>query len=124
MKIERVEVWNLRSLKEVDIPFNDYTCFVGPNSAGKSTALCALNIFFRQSENTGTNFQSLEFASESLMANCQLMRMRLSSTMLELENWLSLLKPNLVIQLIVLTLFIMENGLGLKTFENFLRNRV
>jgi len=44
--------------------------------------------------------------------------------MLELENWLSLLKPNLVIQLIVLTLFIMENGLGLKTFENFLRNRV
>lgn len=60
MEIERLEVWNLRALKHVDVPLNDYTCFVGPNSAGKSTALCALNIFFRQTDNTGTNLQFLE----------------------------------------------------------------
>lgn len=60
MLIERLEVTNLRAFEQVDISFNDYTCFVGPNSAGKSTALCALNIFFRQSEDINLNLQSLE----------------------------------------------------------------
>lgn len=38
--------------KDVEVPFNDYTCLVGPNGAGKSTILCALNVFFRQAENS------------------------------------------------------------------------
>ena len=60
MKIDRVEIWNLRAFEYVDVPFNDYACLVGPNGAGKSTVLCALNIFFRQTEHTGTNLQSLD----------------------------------------------------------------
>lgn len=60
MKIEKLEVWNLRALRHVEVVFNEYTCLVGPNSAGKSTALCALNIFFRQTDDTGTNLQFLE----------------------------------------------------------------
>jgi energy-coupling factor transporter ATP-binding protein EcfA2 len=60
MKIERVEIWNLRAFERVEVPFDDYTCLVGANGAGKSTILCALNIFFRQTEHTGTNLQNLE----------------------------------------------------------------
>lgn len=60
MKIENVEIWNLRAFEHVDVPFDDYVCLVGPNGAGKSTLLCALNIFFRQTEHTGTNLQNLE----------------------------------------------------------------
>ncbi len=60
VRITRVEVWNLRALKVADIALNDYTCFVGRNSAGKSTVLCALNIFFRQTDDIGTDLQSLD----------------------------------------------------------------
>lgn len=60
MRITRVEVWNLRALKVADIYLNDYTCFVGRNSAGKSTVLCALNIFFRQTDDIGTDLQTLD----------------------------------------------------------------
>jgi predicted ATP-dependent endonuclease of OLD family len=60
LKIDRVEIWNLRAFEHVDVPLNDYACLVGPNGAGKSTVLCALNIFFRQTEHTGTNLQSLD----------------------------------------------------------------
>src|SRR6478609_4776652 len=60
MKIEKVEIWNLRAFEHVEAHFNDYTCFVGANGAGKSTILCALNIFFRQDEYTGTNLQQLD----------------------------------------------------------------
>ena len=57
MKIEQVEIWNLRAFEHAEIKIDDYTCFVGANGAGKSTVLTALNIFFRQSEHTGTNLQ-------------------------------------------------------------------
>lgn len=60
MKIEQVEIWNLRAFEHAEIKFDDYTCFVGANGAGKSTVLTALNIFFRQSEHTGTNLQFLD----------------------------------------------------------------
>jgi predicted ATPase len=60
MKIEKVRIQNLRAFKDVEVGFNDYTCMVGANGAGKSTVLCALNIFFRQTENTGTNLQKLD----------------------------------------------------------------
>ena len=60
MKIESVRIENLRSFTEVTVPFDNYTCLVGPNGAGKSTILCALNIFFRESENVATDLIQLD----------------------------------------------------------------
>ncbi len=60
MKLERLEISNLRAFSQANLEIDDYTCFVGANGAGKSTVLTALNIFFRQSEHTGTNLQFLE----------------------------------------------------------------
>ncbi len=60
MKIESVRIKNLRSFADVTVPFNDYTCLVGPNGSGKSTILCALNVFFRQTENAATNLSQLD----------------------------------------------------------------
>src|SRR5437879_2117643 len=59
MKIESVRIKNFRSFADVTIPFNDYTCLVGPNGAGKSTVLCALNVFFRETENVSTDLIQL-----------------------------------------------------------------
>lgn len=59
MRIKSVSIKNLRSIKEAIVHFDGYTCLVGANGAGKSTVLCALNIFFRETENASTNLQSL-----------------------------------------------------------------
>ncbi|MHC1999240.1 AAA family ATPase [Methylobacterium sp. CM6241] len=50
MKIKSVRIQNLRSLRDQIIEMSEYTCLVGANGAGKSTILCALNIFFRDRE--------------------------------------------------------------------------
>ncbi len=55
MKIKSVRIQNLRSIKDQTIGLSDYTCLVGANGAGKSTILCALNIFFRETENSATS---------------------------------------------------------------------
>jgi predicted ATPase len=60
MKIESIHIKNLRSFAEAAVPFNDYTCLVGPNGAGKSTIHCALNIFFRESDNATTDMSQLD----------------------------------------------------------------
>jgi putative ATP-dependent endonuclease of the OLD family len=60
MKIKSVRIRNLRLFKDVTVPFNDYTCLVGPNGSGKSTILCALNVFFRETENAATNLSQLD----------------------------------------------------------------
>ena len=54
MKIEGVTIKNLRCIKSCHMRLDDYTCLVGPNGAGKSTLLYALNIFFRESDNSPT----------------------------------------------------------------------
>lgn len=59
MKIESVRIQNFRSFKDETISFDDHTCLVGPNGGGKSTVLCALNIFFRETENSATDVVSL-----------------------------------------------------------------
>lgn len=59
MKIQAVHIKNLRAIKEETVHFDDYTCFVGANGAGKSTVLLALNIFFRDGEETSTDVTSL-----------------------------------------------------------------
>ena len=59
MKIETVRIENFRGFKDETISFNDYTCFVGPTGAGKSTVLAALNIFFRQHKDSKTDLNKL-----------------------------------------------------------------
>lgn len=59
MRIKSVRIKNLRSIKDATVELDGYTCLVGPNGAGKSTLLCALNIFFRETENASTDLVSL-----------------------------------------------------------------
>ncbi len=59
MKIESVRIENFRSYKDETIIFDDYTCFVGANGAGKSTVFYALNIFFRQFKDSKTDLSKL-----------------------------------------------------------------
>jgi len=59
MKIKTVHIKNLRAIKEETVHFDNYTCFVGANGAGKSTVLLALNVFFRDNEGTSTDVTSL-----------------------------------------------------------------
>jgi putative ATP-dependent endonuclease of OLD family len=44
--IKRVRIQNFRCLKDVTIPFDGVTTFIGPNGVGKSTVLRALDWFF------------------------------------------------------------------------------
>lgn len=60
MKIEKIRIKNFRSFSDVEINLSAYTSFVGPNGGGKSTILCALNIFFRETENATTNLSDLD----------------------------------------------------------------
>lgn len=46
MKIQSVCIKNFRTLKNVTIPFDSVTTFIGPNGTGKSTVLRALDWFF------------------------------------------------------------------------------
>ena len=46
MKIQSVNIKNFRTLKEVTIPFDSVTTFIGPNGTGKSTVLRALDWYF------------------------------------------------------------------------------
>lgn len=60
MKIEKIRIRNLRAFEDEEVTFDDYTALVGANGAGKSTILCALNIFFREVENASTNMSELD----------------------------------------------------------------
>jgi len=59
MKIKSIRIENFRSFVDQTIPLNKYSCFVGANGAGKSTVLCALNVFFREQELSATDTQKL-----------------------------------------------------------------
>jgi len=59
MQVESVQIKNFRCIKETTVNFNEYTCIVGPNGAGKSTVLFALNIFFKQTEDSPTDVSTL-----------------------------------------------------------------
>lgn len=50
MRIKNIVVKNFRSLKDVEIEFDDITTLIGPNGAGKSTVLRALDWFFNGSK--------------------------------------------------------------------------
>lgn len=59
MKIKSIRIENFRSFVDQEIPLNDYSCFVGANGAGKSTVLCALNVFFKEQDSSATDTQKL-----------------------------------------------------------------
>lgn len=46
MKIQSVGIKNFRALRDVTIPFDSVTTFIGPNGTGKSTVLRALEWYF------------------------------------------------------------------------------
>jgi CRISPR-associated exonuclease Cas4 len=47
MKIKRVEIENFKSIKKVSFILNDFICFVGENSQGKSNILKAIKVFIK-----------------------------------------------------------------------------
>ena len=60
MKIQTIRIQNFRSFRDETIALNRYSCFAGPNGCGKSTVLCALNIFFREQASSATDVAELE----------------------------------------------------------------
>ena len=60
MLIKSVHIRNLRAYLDETVHLDPYTCLVGANGAGKSTILCALNIFFRETESSATSMSNLE----------------------------------------------------------------
>lgn len=60
MRIKSVHIKNLRSFIDQKIEFSRYNRLVGANGAGKSTVLCALNIFFRETQHTATDLTALQ----------------------------------------------------------------
>lgn len=60
MKIATVRIENFRCFVDETVDFNDYTCLVGANGAGKSTILTALRIFFRDATGSPTDLVNLQ----------------------------------------------------------------
>ena len=48
MRIAQIKVENFRSLRQLTVSFDPYTCLVGPNGSGKSAIIKCLNLFFHQ----------------------------------------------------------------------------
>lgn len=59
MRLTSVHIKNFRSFEDQKIDIDKHTCLVGANGAGKSTVLCALNVLFRETQNTSTDLTSL-----------------------------------------------------------------
>lgn len=59
MIIESIHIKNFRSFKDETITFDNYTCIVGANGAGKSTIFTALQVFFRNSKDSKTDLTKL-----------------------------------------------------------------
>ncbi len=60
MKIKSIRIQNLRSFRDQTVNLEDYICLAGANGAGKSTVLCALNIFFRETGHSATDLTCLQ----------------------------------------------------------------
>ncbi len=59
MKLGSLRLQNFRSCRDVSVTFDNYTCFVGQNGAGKSTILTALNVLFRNTTGVSTGIIAL-----------------------------------------------------------------
>ncbi|WP_080404725.1 ATP-dependent nuclease [Burkholderia ubonensis] len=60
MRIKSIRIINFRSFEDQTIEVDQHTCLVGANGAGKSTILCALNVFFRENQNASTDLTALQ----------------------------------------------------------------
>lgn len=60
MRIKSLALRNFRSFKDGTVILGGYTSLVGANGAGKSSVLCALNVFFRETEGSTTNLHELD----------------------------------------------------------------
>ena len=60
MNLASLRIENFRAFEDETINFNEYTCLVGPNGGGKSTALTALNILFRYPTDSVPNLLALD----------------------------------------------------------------
>jgi putative ATP-dependent endonuclease of the OLD family len=56
MRITKVRIQNFRSFSDETVVLDPYTCLIGPNGAGKSNVLRALCVFFRNAENSSTEY--------------------------------------------------------------------
>lgn len=59
MRVKSISIKNFRSFKDVSVNLDSYSSLVGANGAGKSTVLCALNIFFQEDEESSTDVTKL-----------------------------------------------------------------
>jgi putative ATP-dependent endonuclease of OLD family len=84
MKLKNLRIENFRSFADHVIEFDDYTCFVGRNGAGKSTILTALNIFFRETVDSNTDL--LRLCEEDFHAGDTSKPVRITATFIELED--------------------------------------
>lgn len=76
MKINSLSIYNLRSIKKLEDTYlsEGFDVFIGQNDAGKSTVLCALDIFFNieksfQFENESNQKNDLSFHSDRHIIN-------------------------------------------------------
>lgn len=60
MKIKSLRIQNFRSFNDQTLHLDDYTCLVGGNGSGKSNVLCALNVFFRETEESANDLTLLQ----------------------------------------------------------------
>lgn len=68
MLIDSINIKNFRSIKEIDLNFDQYTALIGSNGTGKSSVLYALDWFFNDRKITeGDNYK--EVISEQQIAN-------------------------------------------------------
>lgn len=65
MKIQKLKISNWRSIKEVEIHFQDLTMFIGQNNHGKSNILSALLFFFNKYDSVSPlDFNNSSIANE------------------------------------------------------------
>ena len=57
--IDTIRIENFRCFEDTTIPMNKFTAFVGANGAGKSTVLCALNVFFKETTSSAIDVINL-----------------------------------------------------------------
>jgi putative ATP-dependent endonuclease of the OLD family len=83
MKLKKLRIENFRSFGDQTIYFDDYTCFVGRNGAGKSTILTALNVFFRETVDASTEL--LRLCEEDFHGGDLTKAIRITATFIDLE---------------------------------------
>lgn len=65
MRIDSVVIKNFRSLRDVEINFDNVTTFIGPNGTGKSTVLRALDWLFNGTKGGDLTSEDCSFGAES-----------------------------------------------------------